>query len=44
MQAHEKAGNSRFTMFLPIICGSGGSKVGSLTAGAEPAGQMRDEK
>ena len=32
---------------FPMICGSGGSKRGSLkfkAAGAEPAGQMRDEK
>ena len=28
---------------FPMICGSGGSKS-RLAAGAEPAGQMRDEK
>ena len=26
----EKIGKSRFTAFFPVICGSGGSKVGSL--------------
>ena len=30
---------------FPLICGSGGSKSGlAKAAGAEPAGQMRDEK
>ena len=30
---------------FPMICGSGGSKSRlAKTAGAEPAGQMRDEK
>jgi len=30
---------------FPVICGSGGSKGGlAKAAGAEPAGQMRDEK
>ena len=30
---------------FPMICGSGGSKSGlAKAAGAEPAGQMRDEK
>ena len=41
MQAHEKVENSRF----PMICGSGGSKSRlAKTAGAEPSGQIRDEK
>ena len=41
----EKVGKSRFTMFFPMICGSGGSKSRlAKAAGAEPAGQMRDEK
>ena len=26
MQVHEKVGKSRFTVFFPMICGSGGSK------------------
>jgi len=31
--------------FFPMICGSGGSKSRlAQAAGAEPAGQMRDEK
>ena len=44
MQMREKVGKSRNTVF-PMIWGSGGSK-GRLAkaAGAEPAGQMRDEK
>jgi len=30
---------------FPMICGSGGSKSGlAKAAGAEPSGQMRDEK
>ena len=41
----EKVGKSQFTVFLPMICGSGGSKSRlAKAAGAEPAGQMRDEK
>ena len=41
----EKVGKSRFTVFFPMICGSGGSKSRlAKAAGAEPAGQMRDEK
>ena len=40
----EKVGKSRNTVF-PMICGSGGSKSRlAKAAGAEPAGQMRDEK
>ena len=45
MEMGEKVGKSRFTVFFPIICGSGGSKSRlAKAAGAEPAGQMRDEK
>ena len=45
MQVHEKVGKSRFTVFFPMICGSGGSKSRlAKAAGAEPFGQMRDEK
>ena len=45
MQVREKVGKSRFTVFLPMIWGSGGSKSNlAQAAGAEPAGQMRDEK
>ena len=45
MQAREKVGKSRFTVFLPMSWGSGGSKSNlAKAAGAEPAGQMRDEK
>ena len=45
MQMREKVGKSRFTVFFPMICGSGGSKSRlAKAAGAEPAGQMRHEK
>ena len=45
MQVREKVGKSRFTLFFPMICGSGGSKGNLAKAGgAEPAGQMRKEK
>ena len=45
MQMREKVGKSRNSVFFPMICGSGGSKSRlAKTAGAEPAGQMRDEK
>ena len=45
MQMREKVGKSRNTVFFPLICGSGGSKSRlTKAAGAEPAGQMRDEK
>ena len=45
MQMREKVGKSRNTVFFPIIWGSGGSKSRlAKAAGAEPAGQMRDEK
>ena len=41
----EKVGKSRNTVFFPMICGSGGSKSRlAKAAGAEPAGQRRDEK
>ena len=41
----EKVGKSRFTVFFPMICGSGGSKSRlAKAAGAEASGQMRDEK
>ena len=45
MQLREEVGKSRLTVFFPMICGSGGSK-GNLAkaAGAEPAGQRRDEQ
>ena len=44
MQMREKVGKSRNTVF-PMICGSGGSKSRLAKAvGAEPAGQMSDEK
>ena len=44
MQMREKVGKSRNTVFR-MICGSGGSKSRlAKAAGAEPAGQMRDEK
>ena len=40
----EKVGKSRNTVF-PMICGFGGSKSRlAKAAGAEPSGQMRDEK
>ena len=45
MQVCEKVGKSRFTVVCPMICGSRGSKSRlAEAAGAEPAGQMRDEK
>ena len=41
----EKVGKSRKTVFFPMICGSAGSKSRlAKAAGAEPSGQMRDEK
>ena len=44
MQVREKVGKSRDTVF-PMICGSKGSKSRlAKAAGAEPAGQMRDEQ
>ena len=48
MQVREKVAKSRFTAFFLnflTICGPGGSKSRlAKAAGAEPAGQMRDEK
>jgi len=46
MQTREKVGKSLNTdCVFPMICGSGGSKSRLAKAvGAEPAGQMRDEK
>ena len=44
-RVREKVGKSRFTVFFPMIWGSGGSKSNlAKAAGAEPAGQMKDEK
>ena len=44
IQVREKVGKSRNDVF-PMICGSGGSKSRlAKAAGAEPCGQMRDEK
>ena len=45
MQVREKVGKSRFTVFFPMICASRGSKSNlAKAAGAEPSGQMRNEK
>ena len=45
MQVCEQVGKSRNSVFFPMICGSGGSKSRlAKAAGAEPSGQMRDEK
>ena len=46
MQMREKVGKSRNKhCVFPMICGSDGSKSRlAKAAGAEPAGQMRDEK
>ena len=45
MQVREEVGKSRNTVFFPMICDSGGSKSRFAKAtGAEPPGQMRDEK
>ena len=46
MQMREKVGKSQAKhCVFPMICGSGGSKSRlAKAAGAEPAGQMRDEK
>ena len=40
-QLRKKVVKSQNTMFLPMICGSGGL---TKAAGAEPSGQIRDEK
>ena len=45
MKVREKVGTSRNTVFFPVFCGSGGSKSKlAKAAGAEVAGQMKDEK
>ena len=45
IQVREKVGESRNTLFFPMICVSRGSKSRlAKAAGAEPAGQMTDEK
>ena len=45
MQMREKVGKSPNTVFFPMICGSGGSKSRlAKAAGAEPSGEMRNEK
>ena len=48
MKACEKVGNGRKVAkhcVFPVVCGSGGSKSRlAKAAGAEPSGQMRDEK
>ena len=48
IQVREKVGKSRDSArhcVFPMICGPGGSKSRlAKAAGAEPAGQMRDEK
>jgi len=44
MQMRETVGKSQNALF-PMICGSGGAKSRlAKAAGAEPSGQMRDEK
>ena len=44
MQMREKVGKSRNTVFFQWFGAPEGRKVGSLKRGAEPAGEMRDEK
>ena len=45
MQVHQKVGKSRNTLFFRLFCGARGSKSRlAKAAGAEPAGQMKDEK
>ena len=45
MQVREKVKTSRNTLFFPMFWGSGGSKSRLAKAvGAEPSGEMRDEK
>ena len=45
MLVREKVGKSRNIVFVPMFCGARGSKSRlAKTAGAEPGGQMRDEK
>ena len=44
MQVREKVEKSRFTVFFPMICGSGRSKRRlTQAAGAEPSGRMREK-
>ena len=44
MQVCEKVGKSQFTVFFPMVSGSGGSKSNlAKAAGAAPAGQIRDK-
>ena len=44
MQVREKVGKSRNTVFFQCFVAPEGRKVGSKAAGAEVAGQMRNEK
>ena len=45
MRVREKVLKSRNTVFFPMICSSGGSKSRlAKVAGAEPSGQMSDDK
>ena len=45
IRQEEKVGKSRNIVFFPMFCGSGGSKSRlAKAAGAEAAGQMKDEK
>ena len=45
MQVRENVAKNETLRFFPMICGSGGSKSRlAKAAGAEPSGQMRDEK
>ena len=45
MQMREKVGKSQNTVFVPMICGSRGSKSRlAKAAGAETSGEMRTEK
>ena len=45
MHVRQMLGKSRNPVFYPMICGSGGSKSRlAKAAGAEPSGQMREEK
>ena len=45
MQVRKKVGKSRNTVFFRMFCGFGGfiSRL-AKAAGAEPAGQMKDDK
>ena len=45
MQVRKKVAKPRNIVFFQVICGSGGSKSRlAKAAGAEPSGEMRDEK